>query len=72
MVDFFWAWLIAKDVSLWTMNVALYNISRTGHTSVPIDFLMGATVFTLIPVILITLLLSSKIQSVAMNSGLKG
>jgi len=72
VVDFFWAWLIVRDVKLWTMNVALYNISRTGHTSAPVDFLMGATVFTIVPVILITLLLSSKIQSVAMNSGLKG
>lgn len=72
VVDFFWAWLIVRDVKLWTMNVALYNISRSGHTSTPVDFLMGATVFTIVPVILITLLLSSKIQSVAMNSGLKG
>jgi ABC-type glycerol-3-phosphate transport system permease component len=72
VVDFFWAWLIVRDVKLWTMNVALYNISRTSHTSIPMDFLMGATVFTIIPVILITLLLSTKIQSVAMNSGLKG
>ncbi len=44
VVDFFWAWLIVRDVKLWTMNVALYNISRTSHTSVPTDFLMGATV----------------------------
>jgi ABC-type glycerol-3-phosphate transport system permease component len=72
VVDFFWAWLIVRDVKLWTMNVALYNISRTSHTSVPMDFLMGATVFTIVPVIVITLLLSSKIQSVAMNSGIKG
>lgn len=72
VVDFFWAWLIVRDVKLWTMNVALYNISRTSHTSVPMDFLMGATVFTIVPVIVITLLLSSKIQSVAMSSGIKG
>ena len=26
--DFFWAWLVTEDQNLWTLNVALYNISN--------------------------------------------
>ena len=30
--DFFWAWLVTEDQKLWTLNVALYNISNNVGT----------------------------------------
>lgn len=43
--DFFWAWLVTEDQNLWTLNVALYNISNNAGTKQ--NALMGLAVVTL-------------------------
>ncbi len=68
--DFFWAWLVTEKQSLWTMNVALYNISKV--SSVKTNFVMGLSALTIIPVLLITILFSNQIKESIATAGIKG
>lgn len=68
--DFFWAWMVSEKQNLWTLNVALYNISKV--TSVRPNFTMGLSVLTIIPVLLLTILFSNQIKESIATSGIKG
>ena len=58
--DFFWAWLVTEDQNLWTLNVALYNISNNAGTKQ--NALMGLAVVTITPVILLSVLFSKQLK----------
>lgn len=68
--DFFWAWLVTEDQKLWTLNVALYNISN--NTGTKQNALMGLAVVTITPVILLSVLFSKQLKQSIMASGVKG
>lgn len=68
--DFFWAWLVTEDQKLWTLNVALYNISN--NTGTKQNALMGLAVVTITPVILLSILFSKQLKQSIMASGVKG
>ena len=68
--DFFWAWLVTEDQSLWTLNVALYNISNNMGTKQ--NALMGLAVVTVTPVILLSILFSKQLKQSVVASGVKG
>ena len=68
--DFFWAWLVTEDQNLWTLNVALYNISNNAGTKQ--NALMGLAVVTITPVILLSILFSRQLRQSIAASGVKG
>lgn len=68
--DFFWAWLVTEDQKLWTLNVALYNISNNAGTKQ--NALMGLAVVTVMPVILLSILFSKQLKQSIVASGVKG
>lgn len=68
--DFFWAWLVTEDQKLWTLNVALYNISN--NTGTKQNALMGLAVVTIMPVILLSILFSKQLKQSIVASGVKG
>lgn len=68
--DFFWAWMVTENQNLWTLNVALYNLSNNGATKQ--NFIMGISVITIIPVLLLTVLFSKQIKDSIASSGIKG
>lgn len=68
--DFFWAWLVTEDQNLWTLNVALYNISNNAGTKQ--NALMGLAVVTITPVILLSILFSRQLKQSIAASGVKG
>lgn len=68
--DFFWAWLVTEDQKLWTLNVALYNISNNFGTKQ--NALMGLAVVTITPVILLSILFSKQLKQSIVASGVKG
>lgn len=68
--DFFWAWLVTEKQDLWTLNVALYNISN--NVSTKQNALMGIAFVTILPVILISLIFSKQLKQSIMASGVKG
>lgn len=68
--DFFWAWLVTEDQKLWTLNVALYNISNNMGTKQ--NAIMGLAVVTITPVILLSILFSKQLKQSIVASGVKG
>ena len=68
--DFFWAWLVTEDQNLWTLNVALYNISNNAGTKQ--NALMGLAVVTITPVILLSILFSKQLKQSIVASVVKG
>lgn len=68
--DFFWAWMVTEDQNLWTLNVALYNISN--NVSTKQNALMGLAVVTITPVILLSILFSKQLKQSIVASGVKG
>ena len=68
--DFFWAWLVTENQDLWTLNVALYNISNNMGTKQ--NALMGLAVITIAPVILLSVLFSRQLKQSIMDGGIKG
>lgn len=68
--DFFWAWLVTEKQDLWTLNVALYNISN--NVSTKQNALMGIAFVTILPVILLSLIFSKQLKESIMASGVKG
>lgn len=65
--DFFWYFLSTKDMNLWTLNLALFNMSGSLKTNVS----MGIAVVVVIPIFLITLVFSRQIKQSVMSSGIK-
>lgn len=68
--DFFWAWLVTEDQQLWTLNVALFNISNNVATKQ--NAMMGLAVLTSMPVILLSILFSKQLKKSIVASGVKG
>lgn len=68
--DFFWPWMVAQKQNLWTLSVALYNLSRMDQ--VKLNFLMGTSIITILPVILLTIVFSDQIKQSLASSGIKG
>lgn len=68
--DFFWAWLVTEDQKLWTLNVALFNISNNMGTKQ--NALMGLSVVTIMPVILLSILFSKQLKQSIVAAGVKG
>ncbi len=68
--DFFWAWLVTEDQKLWTLNVALYNISNNMGTKQ--NALMGLSILTITPVMLVSVLFSKQLKQSIAASGIKG
>ncbi len=68
--DFFWAWMVTERQDLWTLNVALYNISN--NVSTKQNALMGISFMTILPVLLICLIFSKQLKASIMSSGVKG
>ncbi len=68
--DFFWAWMVTERQDLWTLNVALYNISN--NVSTKQNALMGISLVTILPVLLICLAFSKQLKASIMSSGVKG
>ncbi|MEG0167513.1 MAG: carbohydrate ABC transporter permease [Ruthenibacterium sp.] len=68
--DFFWAWLVTERQDLWTLNVALYNISNNASTKQ--NALMGIALVTILPVLVITVFFSKQLKASIMSSGVKG
>lgn len=68
--DFFWAWLVTEKQDLWTLNVALYSISNNSSTSQ--NSIMGLSVVTVIPVLIVTFIFSRQLKESIMSSGVKG
>lgn len=68
--DFFWAWLVTEDQNLWTLNVAMYNISNNVATKQ--NALMGLAVVTITPVILLSIIFSKQLKQSIVASGVKG
>lgn len=68
--DFFWAWMVTEKQNLWTLNVALYNLSINGNTKQ--NFLMGLSATMILPVILLTIFSSRQLKMSIAASGVKG
>ena len=68
--DFFWAWLVTEKQELWTLNVVLYNISQNAGTKQ--NALLGISLVTILPVILLSLVFSRQLKQSIMASGVKG
>jgi len=68
--DFFWAWMVTEKQSLWTLNVALYNMSMNGNMKQ--NFILGISLVAIIPVFLATLLASKQLKQSILSSGVKG
>ena len=61
--------MVTEKQELWTLNVALYNLSNNG--SIKQNFILGLSLITILPVILLTILLSNQIKESIASTGLK-
>lgn len=68
--DYLWAWMVTERQELWTLNVALYNLSQ--NSAIKQNFVMGLSVLTILPVLLITIVFSSKVKQSIASTGIKG
>jgi len=68
--DFFWYFLIANTPRLWTLNVAIYQLSQLNTAKQ--NFLMGLSALTIVPVLILAAVFSKQIKSSVMSTGLKG
>lgn len=66
-MDFFWYYLSTKDIQLWTLNLAMYNINGQAKT----NFVMGLSVAVIIPVILVAIIFSKQIKQSVIGAGIK-
>lgn len=67
--DFFWPWLVTEDQNLWTLNVALYNISK--NVAAKQNAVLGISLVTMLPVIIISMIFSKQLKASIMSSGIK-
>ncbi|MDF2922409.1 MAG: carbohydrate transporter permease [Paenibacillaceae bacterium] len=68
--DFFWAWMVTEKQNLWTLNVALYNLSINGNTKQ--NFILGLSVLMILPIIFLTIISSKQLKQSFAASGVKG
>lgn len=68
--DFLWAWMVTESQELWTLNVALYSLSK--NMALKQNFIMGLSILTIIPVLLMTILFSNNIKQSIASTGIKG
>ncbi|MBO1004764.1 carbohydrate ABC transporter permease [Pseudogracilibacillus auburnensis] len=68
--DFFWYYLATKQASLWTLNVAIFNMS--GSQAIKQNFLMGISIASVIPIILFTFIFAKQLKEGALGSSVKG
>lgn len=68
--DFFWAWMVTEDPSLWTLNVALFNLSNNLGTKQ--NAILGLSIMTTLPVILLSIVFSKQLKQSITASGVKG
>jgi multiple sugar transport system permease protein len=68
--DFMWAYMVIEKPRLWTLNVALYNLSK--NTAVKENFMMGMSLVTILPAIILTIIFAKQIKESVANAGLKG
>ncbi|MDF2611156.1 MAG: hypothetical protein K0R92_2630 [Lachnospiraceae bacterium] len=68
--EFFWFNFAANATRLWTINVALYNIS--GSPVIESNALLGLSFITILPVITLSLIFSNKIKESLIGAALKG
>lgn len=68
--DFFWAWMVTENQKLWTLNVALFNLSKNANTKQ--NFIMGLSIVTILPVLLLTIFFSKQLKESILAAGVKG
>ncbi len=65
--DFFWYLLATRDTDLWTLNLAIFQLSSVVDT----NFIMGLSVTVMIPIIAVAILFSRQIKQSVISSGVK-
>lgn len=68
--DFFWYNFAANRTSLWTINLALYNISMNPATDS--NVIMGLSFMTILPVVILSLIFSKQIKESVVGAAIKG
>lgn len=68
--DFFWYLYAANTHSLWTINLALYNISM--NTTTKQNVIFGLSFMTILPVIILSLVFSKQIKASLVGAAIKG
>lgn len=68
--DFFWYYMSTKKASLWTLNVAIFNISES--QAIKQNFLMGISVVTIIPIFAFAFIFSRQLKEGVLGSAVKG
>lgn len=68
--DFFWYYLATKNVRYWTLNVAIFNIANS--KVIKQNFLMGISIATLIPIIIVAFVFSKQLKSEVISAAVKG
>ncbi|WP_203289793.1 carbohydrate ABC transporter permease [Metabacillus sp. cB07] len=68
--DFFWYFISTKQASLWTLNVAIFNMSES--QAIKQNFLMGISVASVIPIIIFTFIFARQLKEGALGSSVKG
>lgn len=66
--DFLWLKIAANKTELWTINLALYNITATAKENV----LMGLSMLSILPIMALTLIFSKQIKASLMGGAIKG
>ncbi|MGI5959897.1 MAG: carbohydrate ABC transporter permease [Massiliimalia sp.] len=66
--DFFWYFISTKNIDLWTLNLAMYNISNLAKT----NFVMGLSVVIILPVVIVAVIFSKQIKQSVVGAGVKG
>lgn len=69
--DFFWYYLVANKPNLWTLNVAIYTFSQMPD-QIKQNFLMGISLATILPVLVLTAVFSKQIKQSIIGAGIKG
>lgn len=69
--EFMWFYLVGNQPNLWTINVAVYIFSNM-ENQVRQNFLMGMSLISIIPVLILAAAFSKKIKENIVGVGLKG
>lgn len=69
--DFFWYYLVANKPDHWTLNVAIYTFSQMSD-QIKQNFLMGMSLATILPVLVLTAVFSKQIKQSIIGAGIKG
>lgn len=69
--DFFWYYMVANKPNLWTLNVAIYTFAQMTD-QIKQNFLMGISLVTILPVLILTAVFSKQIKQSVVGAGIKG